>query len=446
MLPELRRALLVVDELLAQAIDGVATTQAPMTEAQGDLPWLQQQNDECDDSDSIPGIFSVNGNIEEPVDEEPEPVVSTLGLSPIQPRQQYDRRQLEMLAPLLDRLGRTLVDAAPHIASFSATLPEGCLAEDSNEDDSLQDGISTRSDAHQPPLGGLLSLLTRDRRRQSRTSDATLGFDLTASGVDPDHVDFASGLVNTSRGEVRGGPRSRSSNDDVANLLGAYLAAASLSGLTNADDSDNDDNGNGMSGLGRLLRDRGNGGGAGGIDIHIHAVVTAPGGATGGLGFATLGGGGPATATLGTRNLFSTRERRSQTSLIQPSRIMASLPQRSDDGDDEESLGLFSELYSENPTPVDPNGSPVPVERRADPEETMADGEDASNFVRNTRMGTIMRSDSLTLTPTRRSMRSNGFSPHPSSRENSERRSGGWGRLFRRRSRTNHGQQNNNEL
>ena len=32
---------------------------------------------------------------------------------------QLRRRQLQMLAPLLDRLGRTLVDAAPHVAALA---------------------------------------------------------------------------------------------------------------------------------------------------------------------------------------------------------------------------------------------------------------------------------------------------------------------------------------
>jgi hypothetical protein len=180
------------------------------------------------------------------------------------------------------------------------------------------------------------------------------------------------GLVNTSRGEVRTGPRSRSQPDNVASLLGAYLAAATLGSISGSDENENgEENGSGL-GLGRLLREeRGaGGGGGGGIDIHIHAVVTAPGVGTGGLGLATLGGATPTAATLGgTRNLFSSardRSSRSPSSLLRPrnpsfSHILAN----NDDDHDIADMGLFSELYSENPTPLHPNGSPEPGERGA---------------------------------------------------------------------------------
>jgi hypothetical protein len=433
----------------------------------------------------------------------------------------FNRRQLELLAPLLDRLGRTLVDAAPHIASLAASLPyeeeeqeaatqDAHLAttiseidsndEDDNNDgdddgdndsdlDSLPDLTAAERHPHHAPLGGLLSILSRSVSRgqavplpsnansnaNNHPSSAST-FELAHGGIDPDHVDYAGGLVNTSRGEVRSGPRSsnRSSNDDVASLLGAYLAAASLGGLSgtlddtlgNGDDGDNNNNNangntgaNNISGLGRLLRERGTGGG-GGIDIHIHAVVTAPGVTPGGLGFATLGGGGGgggATAPMATatplggagRNIFASPRERSSRSILRASRnvvppVRTRQEVEEDQGDDDESsLGLFSELYSENPTPVDPNGSPAPGERLVDttPLQQPTDENrlhhqhrrhpphDVDSSSRAPRMLSLgLRSDSLSL-----ARRSNS-----SRRSSTERpRATGWTRFFRRRGRSN---------
>lgn len=314
---------------------------------------------------------------------------------------QITRRQLEALSPLLDRLGRTLVDAAPHIASLAASMveDEANSGETSSDLASIEDRTST--------LGGFFSLLSRDRRRSGASSEeatvvsedesgrslafagrrllspdtgsfpnlATSGGISTTSNetqvvsapepcpsvpLDPDYADFATGVVNTSRGEVRSGPRSRrGQGDEFAGLLGAYLAAASLAGAI-GDDEDADGNGN-LTGLARLLRDRGTG--TGGIDIHIHAVVTAPGGTAtnGGLNLLTPLGGittadvnerAPSTpndnisTTFG--NLFSSsRERRQNQSANQST--VATLQHH------EEDLGIFEELYSETPEPIDPS-------------------------------------------------------------------------------------------
>jgi hypothetical protein len=428
-----------------------------------------------------------------------------------QPPPPLNRRQLELLAPLLDRLGRTLVDAAPHIASLSASLPyeeeqaattqdahhpstisevDSNDDEDADEDDEdsdlfeLPDLTSPERHPHHAPLGGLLSILSNSRSGSRRhavpppsSSDSSStsnnhpslasSFELAHGGIDPDHVDYATGLVNTSRGEVRSGPRgsNRSSNDDVASLLGAYLAAASLGGLSGTMDDalgngDNNNN-NTISGLGRLLRERGTGGG-GGIDIHIHAVVTAPGVTPGGLGFATLGGGATtpmATATPlggGGRNIFSTRERSSRTSgsILRASRnaipvMTHQVVEDDQDNDDESSLGLFSELYSENPTPIDPNGSPASGERQVD--TTLQEPTDQNSHRHHRHsphdvdpssraprmMSPGLRNDSLTLSPARRSLSSR--------RSSTERpRATGWTRFFRRRGRSNSHHNNNN--
>jgi hypothetical protein len=360
------------------------------------------------------------------------------------------RHQLQMLAPLLDRLGRTLIDAAPHVAA---------LANVASPDNDTEESISTAEAVVAPPpvsednpstLGGLLSLLSRDRRRQTNNASSDENEAVSPSNnehtwpVDPDYVDFATGSVNTTRGEVRSGPRGRSSNDDVAGLLGAYLAAASLglnpvgsSANGNADNNDNDDASN-LFGLGQLLRNRGgNNGNGAGIDIHIHAVVTGPGmpptaidgGGNGGLGFATFGGPTIAAATLGsTRNTLSpSRERgNSAHSLLQ----MRTPPPVEEDED----FGIFSDLYSENPDPIDPTASPshdrTVREAGVDPDFLSRLGR-ISPRASTTNSG---RTDPSGASPSRHSSTNSDASSSRRSSTNgaSPRRSSVLGRLFRR--------------
>jgi hypothetical protein len=350
------------------------------------------------------------------------------------PRPPYNRNELRNLATVLDRLGRTLTDAAPHVASLAATLPEPAAPASNHRQNPSDSEAMHELERPSAPLGGLLSLWSRERRRQNAIDENS---EVPESNtVDPDHVDYASGLVNTTRGEVRSGPRSRSSQDDVANLLGAYLAAASLGGLLSSDDDDDD-----TSGLGRLLS---RGGGAGnGIDIHIHAVVTTGGGGGGGTGLVGIGGGlggggiggggfgiASPTPTLAgtTRNLFSSsRGSRSHGSILRSRHLHATPPEPEEDNDD-----LFSELYSENPAPVDPNGSPVPGETQTN-DDSPASMRGTPN--REFSVRSSFDDQSYDLTPPRPT---SNRSQNPPRRHSSERRSGLF-RLFRRRSRNQNG-------
>jgi hypothetical protein len=468
LLPELRRAVAVVNDLLTEIVPATTTstgtttttttTEEPPTA--GYLPWIQTPNSRSgdEDSSSLPEMVrrGETSNILTPVDtdddEDADDQQGTFGIAPRPEQPQYNRRQLQNLAALLDRLGRTLTDAAPHLASLAATLPEEPAApapvETTESEDVLARDLPNLEGGHHPPLGGLLSLWSRERRRQTMANEEANAEAGTGHNIDPDRYDYASGLVNTSRGEVRSGPRSRSQNDDVASLLGAYLAAASLGGMAGADDNDNnnDDDGN-ASGLGRLLRERGTGGGGGGgggggIDIHIHAVVTSPGIVPGGLGLAALGGGTPTlmgtalgggTPTLGTtRNLFSSARDRTNrstptSSILRPSRHVSS-SSASNSHENEEDTGLFAELYSETPAPVDPNGSPEPGERRASLPDLSGHHEDTTSDF----LARINRSTSEGVSSTRRHRRSSSNRRERSS----ERRSSGWSRLFRRRARS----------
>ncbi len=412
LLPEVARAMAAANDILQQQITLVTESTTPRP----DLPWATTNTSVIqDDADDLvqPTDGEETSNIIRPVEEteiehaeidnneydnvydrflDEVPDMRTT-IQPTSGRTQYNQRELLNLATLFDRLGRTLTDAAPHIASLAASLPSEQptpVEEEDLFDEAVEQALeeiahSMPPDSNQNPtetsIGGLLSLWSRERRRRTQgLSNTTVAHQNNGSrsggAIDPDHEDYISGLVNTTRGEVRSGPRSRVASDDVANLLGAYLAAATLGSGTSTGDGDGDEGGstgaNGAVGLGQLLRGGSLGGGGGGIDIHIHAVVTGPGMTPGGVGITTLGGGGAlaaATGLGGTRNLFSSTQRRSTNtnSILRTSRpssgSLLSSRRRIHLSDDEEDTGIFAELYSETPEPIDPNGSPMPGER-----------------------------------------------------------------------------------
>jgi hypothetical protein len=415
LLPELARVVQTVNDLMTEA---AARTPPPQQQhpasvsrsSSGELPWI--------DAGEHPARIAATGSTDAVSGEE------TVAENNTAASRRQTRRKLETLAPLLDRLGRTLVDAAPHVAAMAASVTERD-EEEAAEDPPLEQPTS--------PLEGLLSLLSRDRRRQSTGTTSSnvavpsdghstveqtsrSGEEEAEEEIDPDYSDFATGPVNTTRGELRTGPRSLRSiqGDDVAGLLGAYLAAASLGSLVSTSDGgseDGDDGEENAQGLGRLFRERGNGGG-GGIDIHIHAVVTAPIGAMGGGGggIATMGTAGTTPGGAGISSLFSQSRAERRNSLRFPSPA-APIPQDDDD------QGIFSELYSENPNPVDPT-SPT--------NDTPQD--ELNRSTRSVRSVT-------SLSPPRRSSR-RSESDMGNSRHSSEirgRRTGGmFGRFFRR--------------
>jgi hypothetical protein len=377
LLPELHRIVMTAQEMLDAAVTSNSTMLNRTTENDRQLPWLATSQD----------------------------AEASVGQ---QTRSLEARRlELEALAPFLDRLGRTLTDAAPHIAALASSLGECDDEEDDNDE-------TDSNEEHPSTLGGLLSLLSRDRRRNEQSvassnaanpnSDVSTSHASSAIGenedpavadeeeehdeapvtslsatVDPDHRDFVAAFVNTTRGDSRSGSRlnssGRSGGDEITTLVGAYLAAASLAGLTSVGFGGEDGNsGSGTDGLTRLLR--GNGGG--GIDIHIHAVVTSPG-LDGGIGLAALAAAGspsapvaapvaPAQATasplgaLGT--LFGSRDASSRRG---SRRVRSSASQPSSVNDDDS--GIFAELYSETPEPINPN-SPTNVSSNSIPPDT----------------------------------------------------------------------------
>ena len=350
LLPELRRVFSVVH----QQIESIAHQEIsfePDTQMNSSVPWL---------SSGYSGM--VGQRVPDLVDDIDEPfleqerkhvircdnAVVDQDLSDSADKTKLSlKKQLQTLIPLLDRLGRALVDSAPQLAVYAATLPneplpgpERTVPGESNvvviDEGEEEEVHSLRS------LGSLFSSIPVDSRSApdpAVASSEIVENDEYETLLEPDYADFRSAAVNTTRGYARTRNGGRSTSDE-AGLLGAYLAAASLSSLANDEDGEGNSMG-GLAGLGRLLRQRDPAGGmGGGIDIHIHAIVTGP--ATGGpAGIALLGETQIATPRP---TPFSSNNRRA--GITEP-RIPPAAPINEDE------LGIFSDLYSANPTPVD---------------------------------------------------------------------------------------------
>jgi len=280
----------------------------------------------------------------------------------------FNKQKLEALAPLLDRLGRVLIDAAPHVAAIAESLPDKKTGAESSPQNSDEDahgetecrdatpgqsepesaiGLFPIQEESQPPSSDDDPDDTDDmppllRRENSDSSDDSLE-------ANPDYVDFVNGFIHATRndGATRSGSIRRGGASEGS--LGTSLFSALLaSGNSDAGDDDDDRSGGGRGGP-RLLRVGGGGGGGsgGGIDIHIHAIVTGGGGGGGiaGIGLDGLGGllGSPPNAVV--MNNPSTSESRSG------HHAEGDVPIIPIPSADEDDLGLFSDLYSDNPQP-----------------------------------------------------------------------------------------------
>jgi len=328
------------------------------------------------------------------------------------------REQLGSLAPILDRLGRTLTDIAPHIAELSSSLPsEIKMDSDSNLEDeknpevcseefaeaqisqSTEEASTTNipeTIADENSLAENLNTVIveeHERPENDLSTDSRVVSSASHSSVpqqsnpNPHHphadryqrrsatqlqnqnaepIDYSLSLVNTSRDEnpTRRSRQSSSNQDSTSSFLGTYLAARGVA------DEDRDAG----STLARLLRvgsggltgsdsnggsgvNTGNGGG--GIDIHIHAIVTPVGGGGGmdvGIGLPDMGafpfvglqpvsqdGTSTSEAEPGTSTSGSTGE--TQDGGITPIINNVTVPDLDDD--------LFSDLYTESPTPFE---------------------------------------------------------------------------------------------
>eukprot|EP00521_Asterionellopsis_glacialis_P007219 CAMPEP_0195288902 /NCGR_PEP_ID=MMETSP0707-20130614/5378_1 /TAXON_ID=33640 /ORGANISM="Asterionellopsis glacialis, Strain CCMP134" /LENGTH=741 /DNA_ID=CAMNT_0040348823 /DNA_START=869 /DNA_END=3090 /DNA_ORIENTATION=+ len=286
LLPELHRAISSVNSLLTEAIPAnlrqtheIHTSSSGTTRPTSDLPWLDHGRGVTGNHshEDIPPLMEGDElfHSEDILHLNRDSITPAAHSAGSKQNTQLSRQQLEALAPLIDRLGRTLTDAAPHVAALAASLPEEePVPSDAQKSLTQEDEVNEREDTlNSSSGGGLLSLLSRESRRRARLNNGEESASTSTALVDsvsaeeedrinPDHVDFVNGMVNTFRGEDRNTRRERS--EDGTSLLGAYLAAASLSNLTGGGGgaSENNDTGGGVSGV--RLRPSNGGTGTGG--------------------------------------------------------------------------------------------------------------------------------------------------------------------------------------
>mmetsp|Transcript_5812 Transcript_5812/g.7553 ORF Transcript_5812/g.7553 Transcript_5812/m.7553 type:complete len:1102 (-) Transcript_5812:86-3391(-) len=433
MLPELSRTLSAINALLSDTIDssnGARGTHIVRSSSSSHLPWLSHDEEESMEEDEEETTATTTATQQGTTDTMSEQLLRADTIAPNMHRSRhrrrinsctnnikYDRKKLEALTPLIDRLGRTLTDAAPHIAALAALSPES--AEEENEEEvereqGQNDTVSseetaatasrifwrssrsaTPAEGSSPSTTPLLSSIGGDGRNSENEGEED-------RSNDPDFVDFINGMVNVSReggggrsSRLGGGSASRSRVQDGSDglgtsLLATYLAAAGLGSLggggsggggsgggggdngaeANRDGSTTDNTANTLGQLVRIGGGTGGGnGGSGngaGIDIHIHAIVTGPnmpGVGAGALGLATMGGvtqpptNAAAAAALsdalgngsgGNSERNSTND--SAVGPISDSSLAATAISNDDDG-------LFSQLYSEDPSSINLHGS-----------------------------------------------------------------------------------------
>lgn len=362
LLPELHRIFSVVNHQMQRIVE-TENLGEPSRNTNSDVPWLTGGI-----GNDLPGLTSDSvDDIDRPFFEDEAGSVSRYeGFSKDHggtnigsiTHDQALKKKLQELVPLLDRLGRALIDSAPHLSAYAASLPDEPIPEPERtapgESNIVYFDLDEEDEAGQSPdvraAGSLFSLMPAGGTDDPGSASSPSHIPEIDEDVhrEPDYVDFVNASVNTTRGDIRN--RTGRSSSDEAGLLGAYLAAASLSSLTNDEDIEGNSNVSGLAGLSRLLRQRevGTMGGGGGIDIHIHAIVTGP--TIGGAGFALLGD--PQIAAPRPA-LFSSHSRRSG---ITETRIPVAAPI------DDEELGIFADLYSENPSPVDLRNGVLPAE------------------------------------------------------------------------------------
>ena len=327
------------------------------------------------------------------------------------PRSYLDSARLRQLAPLIDRLGRTLTDAAPHIAALADALPTQPLLPSSPHPFGVESsavsartggGVSTRD---QDPIQSLAARASHlyfgignddddDDEEENDTSATTASSSALASSVspsamtaisnnngiteqilstettpiiDPDLTDYINGMVNTTRGVngrdsgsssggVGGLLRNGGSGGDSlgTSLLANYLSSmgGGLSGGTAGGGNTGDNTrvirmGGGTTAIGGSTGP--NGGGGPGIDIHIHAIVTGPG-MPGGTGGGIGGLGGIMDTGLGMD--INANNRNSGSPFANSTTFATATPSTPNNEED----NLFSELYSESPQPVNLHG------------------------------------------------------------------------------------------
>jgi len=182
----------------------------------------------------------------------------------------FDKRNLEALGPLMDRLGRVLIDAAPHVSKVAESLS---LQETNDQVDGVQDeNVDITADSQPPSLRPSWSNAHATPLFDESEVDALSNRALHAAN--PDLVDYVHGFINhrnDGSSSRRNGRRNRSDGGLGSSILSAYLASL-IAGVDGANGSRNGP---------RVVRIGGNDNddiSGPGLDIHIHAIVSGPGG------------------------------------------------------------------------------------------------------------------------------------------------------------------------
>jgi len=245
----------------------------------------------------------------------------------------FDRKTLEALGPLLDRLGRILIDVAPHVATIADSLPEPVMQPMRSETESAQneemqepsieetpvDPISLRPSWAQATAPSLFDSESNESATNNNNNN-------DSASTNPDYVDFVHGFINH-RNESPSGRQSSSRRIQGEGGLGSSLLSAYLSSTLGSSE-----NGTGN----RVVRVGVNdgGGGGSGLGIQIHAIVTGPpGGGTQLPDF--LENAGPENMRTNMNNTTANNN-------------VPSIPST-----DEEDTGVLDDLYSENPPEED---------------------------------------------------------------------------------------------
>ncbi len=249
----------------------------------------------------------------------------------------FDKEKLEALAPLLDRLGRVMIDVAPHVASIADSLSESTVGQESIAPcDELPCSDYSAPDSPQ--------------RLLRPTWSANYSNEPDNPEIDSDYVDFIHGFINHRHSHASAPRRSRRDQSDSnlgTTLLSAYLASAMND--RNFDGGEDAQNAPRVVRIGPGTAAGGSGGDTNttgnGVGIHIHAVVTGPGGIPiSGLPNVARGAHDSSTNTRTNSNTDEARNQSDDQLVINnESRRMNSV------GDEEN--GLFDDLYSEDPAP-----------------------------------------------------------------------------------------------
>ncbi len=326
-----------------------------------------------------------------------------------------DGARLRQLAPLLDRLGRTLTDAAPHIVALAESLPSLTMPSNSRSSVSHENRgrnapsnccggvtagdadatVAALSSSSEEEVDAIQSLTARasslyfgvednDNEEEnndpignrvatavpaSPSSTATLGDVLeivpeeTMPRIDPDLTDYVNGMVNTTRGGGGGFVSGRNSIRDNgldslgSSLLASYLASiGGTSGVGGGILGENGENATDRDNA-RVIRMGGGRGGNGGpsaLEVGGSGIDIHIHAIVTGPTMAGIGGlGGFLVDNAGG---FGDGAAAIDTprNNSRPFFGQASTPRNNSHDDDD--ADLFSELYSESPDPVNMHG------------------------------------------------------------------------------------------